>query len=294
MFRALSPTSFAGFWKFFFVYRCCHWESHWERTVVAIFIDHPFRISRNHAISSRLVLLERKTAVTTVTFPYNTSESAVHEFFMMRALREAERAAHMDSEVPIGAVVVRNQTDLYKRKSNKNAVEQLPQQMYEILSEQHNNVEKRFDASAHAELLAMRDAAATIQNWRLINTTLYSTLEPCPMCLSAAHAFRVQHIAYGAPDLRLGACGTFIDLVSVAQHPYHNISEVTSGIYAEESAQMLRSFFRRRRKQQEIEESASSDTIAARQRRHRPWQIWPRIWHKIAFRIAKFRNRKDM
>lgn len=212
-------------------------------------MTHTFRIAHHHAGSSRFFLFGKKS-ITTISFPYNTSESTVHHFFMIRALRKAERAAYMDSEVPIGAIVVRNQTEMYIRKGSNHPVEHHPQQMYEVLSEQHNNVEKRFDASAHAELLALREAAATIQSWRLINTTLYSTLEPCPMCLSAAQAFRVQHIAYGAPDLRLGACGTFLDLLSVAQHPFHNISKVTSGICAEESAQILRSFFRRRRKEQ--------------------------------------------
>jgi tRNA(adenine34) deaminase len=285
MFRAISPGSFTGFFNVIFFYRffCL------ERTAVATF-TYP-KIFLNDEFSSRFAQFAEKKTVVTISFPCNTSESIVHEFFMMRALREAERATNMESEVPIGAVVVRNQTDFCKQRRNQDSIDHHSQQIYEILSEQHNNVEQRFDASAHAELLALRDAAATIQNWRLINTTLYSTLEPCPMCLSAAQAFRVQHIVYGAPDLRLGACGTFFDLMSVAHHPYHHISKVTSGIYAEECAQILRSFFRRRRKQQALENSTSSDTRPAHQRRYRRWQLWPWICNKIAF-DKLLRNRK--
>lgn len=247
-------------------------------------MNRSIRFPFNNGLPSRRVQYAKKNTVTTISFPCNTSDLIVHEFFMRRALREAERAVNVDSEVPIGAVIVRNQTATHQMRKRNSPTEHHPEQIYEILSENHNSVEKYFDASAHAELLAMRDAAATVQNWRLINTTLYSTLEPCPMCLSAAQAFRVQHIVYGAPDLRLGACGTYFDLLSVAQHPYHNVSKVSSGFFEEECAEILRSFFRQRRKQQTFEDSTSFDNKAAHQRRYRWWQLLPRIWSKIRHR----------
>jgi len=151
--------------------------------------------------------------------------------FMELALKQAKKA-RQKGEVPIGAVVV--------GKSEGGE--------YKVLSKACNSVETKFDASAHAELLALRKAASKTRNWRLTNTTLYTTLEPCPMCLAAAQAFRVSSIVYGAPDLRLGAIKTHIQLLEV-DHPYHRIEEVVPDVCAEESAAMLRSFFRARRKQ---------------------------------------------
>jgi tRNA(adenine34) deaminase len=222
-----------------------------------------------------------------VSFPIHTNVRTVHEYFMQRALHQAQRAGSIYSEVPIGALVVRNRTDTtttttgipLESSSNSNTrttqhhiskePQPQPQQRYEILSQQHNRVELNYDASAHAELLAMRHAAQRIQNWRLnynpstatttaSNTTastttttiLYSTLEPCIMCCAAAHAFRINHIVYGAPDVRLGGCCTtsYMNLIDKRTHPFHTISHVTSGIYANESSALLRDFFRERRK----------------------------------------------
>ena len=87
-----------------------------------------------------------------------------------------------------------------------------------------------------------------MKNWRLLNTTLYSTLEPCPMCLAAAQAFRCKSVVYGAPDLRLGAVKTHIKLLEMAKHPYHDI-EASGNVLEEESATMMKDFFRERRKQ---------------------------------------------
>ena len=266
------------------VWICCCWRKI-AYTIHArsfCFVDRPHRYEYLRRLHSKSVCyhVAKKKHSTTISFPYNTSEIFVHNFFMNRALREAERAADLDSEVPIGAVVVRNQTDIYLLQSGNDLIE--PQQVYEILAEQHNCVEKRFDASAHAEILALRDSAAMLQNWRLINTTLYSTLEPCPMCLSAAQAFRVHHIVYGAPDVRLGACGTFLDLLSIAQHPYHNISKVTSGIYANESAHLLRKFFRQRRVMP-VFKNSSSDASVVQQKLRRWWQLRRLISFNVPF-----------
>ena len=193
---------------------------------------------------------------------------------MQRALYQAQMASHLYSEVPIGAIVVRNVTtttfaDVTNDPTRKPYQQE---QRYEILSEQHNRVEMNFDASAHAEMLALRDAARNIQNWRLnchTNTTnnkhnnnrngqtlLYCTLEPCIMCYTAAHAFRIHHIVYGAPDIRLGACGSYVNMIEItSKHPYHTISNITSGIYANESSSLLRNFFRQRRLQQPTQRS---------------------------------------
>jgi len=157
------------------------------------------------------------------------NETANHLHFMTLALKQA-RKAERRGEVPIGAIVV-------QRKGAEFPV---------VLSQAHNLVETQHDASSHAELLALRQASRKIKNWRLINTTLYTTLEPCPMCLSAAQAFRVSSIVYGAPDLRLGAIETHMRLLDI-QHPMHTISDVTPGILEDESASMMRNFFRQRR-----------------------------------------------
>ncbi|GAX27175.1 tRNA(adenine34) deaminase [Fistulifera solaris] len=153
---------------------------------------------------------------------------------MTKALEQARKVG-TKGEVPIGAVIVRNDT-----------LASAQDQVYTLLSAQANQVETRSDASAHAELLSLRQAAARQQNWRLLNCTLYSTLEPCAMCCSAALAFRVSAIVYGAPDLRLGAIVTHYQLLNQS-HPFHTISAVVSGVLEEESAELLRNFFRERR-----------------------------------------------
>jgi len=154
---------------------------------------------------------------------------------MKFALEEAREAGKM-GEVPIGAVITR---ELPSSDGSRK---------FEIVSRGRNLVETRSDASAHAELQAMRKAALSMKNWRLLNTTLYSTLEPCPMCLAAAQAFRCKSVVYGAPDLRLGAVKTHIKLLEMAKHPYHDI-EASGNVLEEESATMMKDFFRERRKQ---------------------------------------------
>jgi tRNA(adenine34) deaminase len=165
---------------------------------------------------------------------YISNETAVHEHFMKMAILQARRAEKR-GEVPIGAIVVQ-----------QNGVGGPV-----VLSGAHNLVETQYDASSHAELLALRQAAKKVKNWRLVNTTLYTTLEPCPMCLSAAQAFRVSSIVYGAPDLRLGAIQTHIRLLDI-RHPMHSIGEVIPGILENESATMMRSFFRQRRQKKDV------------------------------------------
>ena len=158
------------------------------------------------------------------------NESGVHDHYMHLAMEQA-REAGRKGEVPIGALIVaRNERG-----------------EMEILSQAHNLVETRHDASAHAELLAMQRAAKKQKNWRLINATLYSSLEPCPMCLAACQAFRVSSIVYGAPDMRLGAIETHMKMLDVP-HPFHTIEDVVPRVQEAESAELLRDFFRQRRK----------------------------------------------
>jgi tRNA(adenine34) deaminase len=163
----------------------------------------------------------------------NTTER--HYRFMDLALQQARKAAKRQ-EVPIGAIVVQHAWDDRTGKIT-----------YKILSQAGNSMESTNDASAHAELLALRRAAKRLHNWRLLNTTLYSTVEPCPMCLAAAQAFRVSEIVYGAPDLRLGAIETYMKMLDDYQHPIHVIDRVVPGVLKNESSEMMKSFFRQRR-----------------------------------------------
>ena len=146
------------------------------------------------------------------------------ENFMRAALRQA-KTAQMQGEVPIGAVIVKNG---------------------KVIAQERNRVEELSDASAHAELLCLRAAAK--QNgpaaWRLSGSTLYCTVEPCPMCLAAIHAFRVDRLVYGAPNPRLGAIEGGMRLPS--NHPFHSI-QVTRGQLRSECAELMQQFFRRRR-----------------------------------------------
>jgi tRNA(adenine34) deaminase len=147
------------------------------------------------------------------------------------------KTAASKNEVPVGAVLVSCEPNNTHYS-------------FIILSAAHNMVENLFDASAHAELLALRSGAQSIRNWRLYNTTLYSTLEPCPICLSACQAFRVKSIVYGARDIRLGAVESYIRLLDkniYPAHPFHPNISVISGIRADECSDLIRDFFRKRR-----------------------------------------------
>lgn len=145
------------------------------------------------------------------------------EHFMRLALREAERSAEHD-DVPIGAVVVRDG---------------------EVVGAAGNERELRGDPTAHAEQLALREAAATVGGWRIPNSVLYVTLEPCPMCAGAIQQARVARLVFGAPDQKVGAAGT---VVNPLQDPrlLHRV-EVQGGVLAADALSLLRSFFDDRR-----------------------------------------------
>lgn len=146
-----------------------------------------------------------------------------HEMFMRIAIEEALAAAR-SGEVPVGAVVV---MDGVVRGRGRNLRESLN------------------DPTAHAEIMALRDAAAATGRWVLEESTIYATLEPCPMCASAIVQSRVRHIVFGARDLLWGACGTLYDIPRDRRLNHQCL--VTGGILAEECAKILREFFRARR-----------------------------------------------
>jgi len=189
--------------------------------------------------------------VETVYFAeYN--DEMVHNYFMDLALQQAQ-VAREKGEVPIGAVIVgcfnddTITTHGYTSQSQMKTIEN--QTVFQILSKAHNLVETNVDASAHAELQALRKGARNLKNWRYPpSCTLYSTLEPCPMCLSSIQAFRIDNVVYGAPDHRLGAVSSHIDLLSIAKHPFHEIKSVVGGVREIECGDIMIEFFRERRK----------------------------------------------
>jgi len=142
---------------------------------------------------------------------------------MRLALREAERAADHD-DVPIGAVVVREG---------------------EVLAAAGNERELRADPTAHAEVLAIREASKRIGGWRIPDSVLYVTLEPCPMCAGAIVLARVPRVVYGAPDPKAGAAGSVLDILGEPR--FNHRPQVDGGLLAGEAAALLESFFAARR-----------------------------------------------
>lgn len=145
------------------------------------------------------------------------------EYFMRLALREAERAPAHD-DVPIGCVIVHRG---------------------EVIGAGRNERELRQDPTAHAEILALREAARKLRSWRLLETVLYVTLEPCAMCAGAIVLARVPRVVYGAPDPKAGACGSVLDVTG--ERRLNHRPEVAGGLLADECGEILRAFFRARR-----------------------------------------------
>ena len=159
--------------------------------------------------------------------------SAEHASYMDVALDEAKRAAEL-SEVPVGAVVVYDG---------------------EIVARAHNLRETAADPLAHAEILAIRQAAEVLGRWRLTGCTLYVSLEPCPMCAGAIVNARVERLVFGARDPRAGAAGSIYDIVR--DDRLNHSPEVIEGIRAESASRMLSEFFaglRRRAKGRETDQ----------------------------------------
>ena len=145
------------------------------------------------------------------------------EYFMRLAIREAERASE-HADVPIGAVVVREG---------------------EVVAAAHNERELRQDPVAHAEIIALRQAAQAGGSWRVLDAVLYVTLEPCAMCAGAIILARVPRVVYGASDPKAGACGSVLDVLSEPR--LNHRPEVAGGLLAQESGEMLSGFFASRR-----------------------------------------------
>ena len=146
--------------------------------------------------------------------------AAMDDLTWMRLALEEARRAPEHGDVPIGAVVVRDGV---------------------VLARAHNRREVDGDATAHAELLAIREASRVIGHWRLENVTLYCTLEPCAMCAGAMILARLPRLVYGAHDPKAGAGGSVLDLLN---HPQLNHRvEVTGGVLADECAALIVEFF---------------------------------------------------
>jgi tRNA(adenine34) deaminase len=152
-------------------------------------------------------------------FPYLVIPKDEDQAFMLEALKEAWKAFKID-EVPVGAVLVKNK---------------------KIIARGYNQVEMLKDATAHAEMLCLTAGESAIDNWRLIDTTLYCTIEPCSMCAGALLLTRVPTLVWGAPDIRHGANGSWIDLFAQT-HPTHNV-QIRKGILQEECGRILKDFF---------------------------------------------------
>lgn len=157
-----------------------------------------------------------------LSFPFSIVPQQDDERFMLEALKEAWKA-FQEGEVPIGAVLV-----LDRR----------------VISRGYNQVELLQDATAHAEMLCLTSGAASLNNWRLQRTTLYTTVEPCCMCAGALMLSRVEALVYGAPDIRHGA-GSLFHFFDT-KYPTHEI-QVRKGVLENEAASLLKQFFQMRR-----------------------------------------------
>lgn len=147
--------------------------------------------------------------------------------YMELALEEANKALKQD-EVPIGAIVVDPDGKVIGKGYNRRELDQ--------------------DATQHAEMIAIREACKNIGLWRLIDCSLFVTLEPCPMCAGAIINSRIKDVYFGAMDPKAGACGSVVDLFSVEKFNHH--PHVIRGLFQEKSSQMLKDFFREIRKKQ--------------------------------------------
>jgi tRNA(adenine34) deaminase len=145
------------------------------------------------------------------------------ELFISKAIELAQMAAS-SGEVPVGAVLVQDDR---------------------VIAEAYNRREELGDATAHAEMLVIKEACALFGGWRLSGCTLYVTLEPCPMCAGAMVQARIDRLVYGTADPKSGAAGTLYDLVRDSR--LNHRLEVTSGILEAECAAVLQDFFRQRR-----------------------------------------------
>lgn len=158
-------------------------------------------------------------------FPFAITAQTDDEKFMQEALKEAWKAFCVE-EVPVGAVLV---------------------QKGRIIARGYNQVEMLKDATAHAEILCITSGEAALDNWRLAETTLYCTIEPCCMCAGAMFLSRIPKVIWGAPDVRHGAHGSWVNLFEKA-HPTHTIS-IQGGVLQDYCAALMKEFFQKRRQE---------------------------------------------
>jgi tRNA(adenine34) deaminase len=161
-------------------------------------------------------------------FPFSIIPQDDDEKFMLEALKEAWKA-YSTAEVPVGAVLV------HKGR---------------IIARGYNQVEMLKDATAHAEMLCITSGEAALDNWRLADTVLYCTIEPCSMCAGAMLLSRVPVLVWGAPDIRHGANGSWINLFD-KPHPTHTIV-IRKGVLQEYCATLMKDFFQKRRIEREV------------------------------------------
>jgi len=155
---------------------------------------------------------------------HNVSEAESLDLFWMQRALELARQAEAEGEVPVGAVLVKDE---------------------QILGESWNAPIGEHDPTAHAEIRALRNAATRLGNYRLLDTTLYVTLEPCVMCAGAIIHARVKRVVYGAADPKTGAAGSMFDILNSELHN-HRV-EITSGVLESECSALLKEFFQARR-----------------------------------------------
>jgi tRNA(adenine34) deaminase len=156
---------------------------------------------------------------------YDFNDVARHEFYMRKAIVEAVGALE-ENEVPVGAVIVYKNT---------------------LIASAHNQREQLQDPTAHAEMIAITQAAESVGSWRLEDCTLYVTLEPCPMCAGAIVQARIPFVVYGATDPKAGAVASLFQLLNDSR--LNHRCEVKGGVLAENSAELLQEFFRQQRRQ---------------------------------------------
>ena len=153
----------------------------------------------------------------------NTDQALSHLKFMQLALDLATQAA-LNGEVPVGAIVLKDGV---------------------VIGRGSNAPVGLHDPTAHAEIIAMREAATYLGNYRLVDCTLYVTLEPCAMCSGAMQHARIARLVYGASDPKTGACGSVVNLMSEPKLNHH--TEVLGGVLAEQCGAVLTAFFKQRR-----------------------------------------------
>ncbi|AIE58547.1 tRNA adenosine(34) deaminase TadA [Bacillus methanolicus] len=161
------------------------------------------------------------------------------KYFMKQAIEEAKKAEKIE-EVPIGAVIVLDG---------------------QIIARAHNLREKKQNAIAHAELLAIAKACKALGTWRLENAVLYVTLEPCAMCSGAIIQSRISKVVYGASDPKGGCAGTFMNLLQDTR--FNHQSEVVAGVLEQECGQLLTDFFRKIRERKKLEKKQQKNSKLA-------------------------------